>query len=114
MRFVMMIMGNDEPKPGQPASPWPLPSEHDALHARMARDGVPMNGEELQRGHTARTVRTRNGKQVITDGPFSETAEHLGGFYILDLPDMDAALEYAKMLSGTVEIRPVVDHGGQG
>ena len=56
-----------------------------------------------------------NGERVVTDGPFAETKEILGGYYVLDLPDLDAALTWAEQapnaVRGSVEVRPVVDFG---
>ena len=61
----------------------------------------------------ATTVRTRGGQKTVHDGPFAETREQLGGFYLIDVPDLDAALEWAKRLplsaDGSVEVRPVID-----
>lgn len=75
--------------------------------------GVFSAGEALWPVGQATTVRVRNGSTATTDGPFAETKEQLGGFYILDLPDLDAAIEWAKKVPligwGAVEIRPVVD-----
>jgi hypothetical protein len=61
---------------------------------------------------TATTIRVRNGKVTITDGPFAETKEQLGGYYVLDVPDLDAAVEWAAKLPnaprGSIEVRPVM------
>jgi hypothetical protein len=65
---------------------------------------------------TAKTVRVRDGKAVVTDGPFAETREVLGGFYLIDVPDMEAALAIAERHSGArvgaVEIRPLFELAG--
>jgi len=78
--------------------------------------GVNQGGEALNPIATAKTVRVRGGAPEITDGPFAETKEQLGGFYILELPDLDAAIEWAKKFpnveTGCVEIRPVIDFSG--
>ena len=67
--------------------------------------------EALQSVATARTVRVRDGRVVVTDGPFAETKEQLAGFYLIDAPDLDAALEIAARIppsrAGSVEVRPV-------
>jgi hypothetical protein len=69
-----------------------------------------VGGSELGLSHTATTVRKRDGDVVITDGPFAEVAEQLGGFYIVEARDIDEALELARALpSETVEVRPVVE-----
>jgi hypothetical protein len=77
----------------------------------LANTGNLRAGEALQPGATATTVRQRNGETLITDGPFAETKELLGGFYLIDVPDLDAALEWAAKMPniqyGSVEVRPV-------
>ncbi|HRF94552.1 MAG TPA: YciI family protein [Aggregatilineales bacterium] len=70
-------------------------------------------GDALQAPNTATSVRVRDGKTLITDGPYAETKEMLGGYYILDCKDLDQAIELAAMIpgakNGTIEIRPVVE-----
>jgi hypothetical protein len=70
-----------------------------------------LDAAPLQPVATASTVRVRSGQMLVTDGPFAETVEQLGGFYVLDLPDLDAAIAVASRLppvvKGTVEIRPL-------
>ncbi|MCK9494025.1 MAG: YciI family protein [Dehalococcoidia bacterium] len=84
-----------------------------AVDGETVSSGVNRGGEALQPVATSRTVRVRGGKPEVTDGPFAETKEQLGGFYILDVPDLDAAIEWAKkfpnVTSGSVEIRPVLE-----
>ena len=74
----------------------------------MARLG----GGGLKSTTSATTVRTSNGKQTIHDGPFAETKEQLGGYYLIEAPDLDAAIAIAKkapvMKDGSIEIRPVL------
>jgi hypothetical protein len=76
------------------------------------KSGKIVGGEELQGPGTATTVRHRNGKVTVTDGPFIESKEVLGGFAIVDVKDLDEALEMAKSWPGgnLVEVRPVVVH----
>jgi hypothetical protein len=80
------------------------------------RDKVLVSGEPLQHHSTATTVRVRNGKTETMDGPFAETKEQLGGFYIFDCANLDEALKYAAMIPGahigSVEIRPIMVIGG--
>jgi hypothetical protein len=65
---------------------------------------------------TATSVRVRNGKRLVTDGPFAETREHLGGFYLIDVPNLDEAIRIAERhpgaRHGTVEVRPVMELDG--
>lgn len=81
----------------------------------MRGAGVFVAGDALHGADTASTVRVPNGERVVTDGPFAETKEILGGYYVLDLPDLDAALTWAEqapnVVRGSVEVCPVVDFG---
>jgi hypothetical protein len=81
----------------------------------MREAGVHVAGEALQPTQTATTVRQRGGETLTVDGPFAETKEILGGFYILDVPDLDAALSWAGRAPntsyGSVEVRPVMVFG---
>jgi hypothetical protein len=85
-----------------------------ALNAQLAADGVLVMGEALQGIETATSVRVRSDKVETMDGPFAETREHLGGIYIIDVPDLDAAIRYAAMVptatSGTIELRPLMGY----
>jgi hypothetical protein len=79
----------------------------------MQKAGVMLGGEALQPVQTATTLRARNGETALTDGPFAETKEILVGFYFIDVPDLDAATEWAAKMPnavyGSVEIRPVME-----
>jgi hypothetical protein len=74
--------------------------------------GVLVGGNALHPPHTATTLRVRSGAQDIQDGPYAASKEHLGGYYIIEVPDLDAALVWAALnpaaSSGAVEVRPVV------
>jgi hypothetical protein len=76
-----------------------------------------IHGEALQPVQTATTVRLRNGKLSTTDGPFAETKEQLGGFYLIEAKDLNEALQVAAKIPsvriGSIEVRPVVDFGNQ-
>ena len=78
----------------------------------MAQAGIIVNGNGLQPPHTATRVSVRDGKRLVQDGPIPDTKEHLGGYFIIDVPSLDAALEWAARSpnagSGTTEIRPVM------
>jgi hypothetical protein len=73
-----------------------------------------VGGEQLQPVETATTVRVQDGRTLLTDGPFLEAKEHLGGFYLVEADDLDAALEIAARvpaarMGGAVEVRPLVE-----
>lgn len=78
----------------------------------LKKAGVMVAGDALEPTTTATTVRKRTGDVVHTDGPFAETKEQFGGYYIIDVPDLDAAMKWAAQCpaaeSGSVEVRPVM------
>jgi len=79
---------------------------------KLAAAGVLKGGASLKETATASTVRVKAGKAVTTDGPFAETKEQLGGYYLIDVPDLTAALKYAAMCPGAkyggcCEVRPL-------
>jgi hypothetical protein len=116
-KFMVLIYGDDK----QWASMTPQQQQaHDAAHVAFAAaaGSAIIGGEELQPAPRATTVRRgRAGRVITTDGPFLETKEALGGYYVLEAADLDAVIALASQLpevsadhSG-VEIREVVDHG---
>jgi hypothetical protein len=90
----------------------------DAFTTSAIDAGVHLGGEGLQPSATATSVQIKeSGDPVVTDGPFAETKEQLGGYYLLDCKDLDDALAWAKripMPGGTVEVRPVMDYEARG
>jgi hypothetical protein len=81
----------------------------------LADAGANLAGEGLQPSSTASTVKVGEGdERIVTDGPFAETKEQLGGFYLLECEDLDQALEWAKKVplqpGGSIEVRPVMDY----
>jgi hypothetical protein len=99
------------------------PPSQDEIDASMAEwyaytkaikdSGVHLAGEALQPSQTATTVRLKGDERVVTDGPFAETREVLGGFYLIDVPDLDTALDWAARCPGakygSMEVRPVME-----
>lgn len=84
-----------------------------AYTEEMGKRGVMLGGEPLAPPTSATTVRVRGGKVLTTDGPFAETKEHLGGFYVFQCKDLDEAIEIASKipdaLTGSIEIRPILE-----
>ena len=77
----------------------------------LRNKGIMKGGEELQPTRTATTVRRKNGAMSVTEGPFIESKEHVGGFMMIEAPDLDAAIAIAKgWPGGDVEVRPIVVH----
>jgi hypothetical protein len=83
-----------------------------AFIGAMAQAGVIIKGDGLQGPMLATTVRIVDGKRHVQDGPFADTKEQLGGYFVIDVPDLDAALDWAAQapcaLTGSVEVRPVL------
>lgn len=80
-------------------------------------NAVTTGGAPLEVPETATTVRLREGRRLVQDGPYAETREQLGGFFLIDVPDLDAALDWAARcpaaLNGVVEVRPLLATMGQ-
>ncbi len=78
----------------------------------MLASGVVRSGHGLEPARTATTLRVKHGKRQVQDGPFADTREHLGGYFIVDVPSLDVALEWAARApcagAGGVEVRPVM------
>lgn len=112
MRYMLLIYGDeaaglamDEAQQEASMQEW------FAYTMEMAEAGVMLAGDPLQESATATTVRLRGGEALTTDGPFAETKEVLGGYYVLDVPDLDAAVQWAAKCpaarDGAIELRPV-------
>jgi len=90
--------------------------ESTALAHQLKANGQYLATAPLQPVATATTVQMRDGKRLVTDGPFAETREQLGGYYLIDAKDLDEAISIAARIpgarKGTVEIRPVLEIGG--
>ncbi|MEZ5870915.1 MAG: YciI family protein [Nitratireductor sp.] len=117
MKYIALIYANpaNEPKFGTPEFAEYMKG-YKACNETYAADGVLLGGEALRSTDVATTVRVRGGKTSTMDGPFIETKEQLGGYYLLDCPDLDSAIRYAAMIPtakfGSVEIRPIADVSG--
>ncbi len=87
--------------------------EYNAYTEAIRGAGILSAGEALHPTSSATTVRVQGGKRVTTHGPFAETKEQLGGFYLIDCKNLDEAIEWAAKcpgaLTGSIEVRPVVD-----
>ena len=110
MRYMLMDYVNE--------AGWPQLSKHEQRHwlgasKAMAQAGVLRESSGLQTTAAATTVRVAAGKTQVLDGPYADSKEQLGGFHIIDVPDLDAAIAWAARsptaLHGVVEVRPVRD-----
>ena len=113
MKF-MLILASDPSLEPDPTSPdfESYMGEWFAYSQALTAAGIEFSGEALQGDDTATTVQVRDGERLVTDGPFIEAKEVIGGFYVIDVPDLDAALDWAAKIPnvrfGTVEVRPVM------
>ena len=113
MQYLLLIYQAELPAGAQP-DPDEMAAEFAAydVFTRETRDrGQFIAGEALEPTSTATSVRVRDGRTVVTDGPFAETKEALGGFYLLECKDLDEAIEMAAKIPaakrGTIEVRPI-------
>ena len=111
MRYALLIY---TAQPTEAPSDEAVQQEMDAYNAftrEVTERGAYKGGEALQGTETATTVQVRDGKTITTDGPFAETKEALGGFYLVEAKDLDQAIKIAAMIPGasrgSIEIRPV-------
>lgn len=113
MQYICLIYGADSvgPQPGTPEFPAYMQA-YQTFTDLVQKDGVMVSGNALESVATATTVTLENGKVETTDGPFAETKEQLGGYYILDCKNLDDALKYAAKIPtaehGRIEVRPVM------
>lgn len=110
MRYVLMIGSEEGDVVAGPAEHLALP-EFAAWNAEMQRRGVLQGGERLRPSSATTTVRVRDGETLLSDGPFAEAKEHVGGYAVIECADLDEAIEVASKHPmagvGTIEIRPV-------
>ncbi len=117
MKYLVLLVGYGE------LVPWDqmTPKEQEAMFVKFGafdeacgeRPGVDLiAGEALEDASTTTTVRTRGGEFSITDGPFTEATEHIGGFYFIEAPNLDTVTDLCQILPAyDIEIRPVVNMG---
>ena len=111
MQYLLMIYGNEA---GMQSAPKEAVTQMNAAYAAyseaMGKAGVVLGGNRLRPTAEATTVRVKGGKTEVLDGPYADTKEQLGGYYLIDVPDLDAALSWAARCpsasTGTIEVRP--------
>jgi hypothetical protein len=112
MRYILLIC-TDESAVGalSPEEGSAMLAEYGAFGEEMGRRGVLQTGERLRPTTDATTVQVRDGKVLTADGPFAETKEQVGGYYVVDCKDLDEAIEVASKIPGarvgTIEVRPI-------
>jgi hypothetical protein len=114
MKYAFTIYGDESQR--ESASPEEMQAMSQAYGEytqEVQAKGIHLAGEGLYPTPTATTVRVRDGERNVTDGPFAETKEQLGGFYVLDCKDLDEAIEWAAKIPGAqygaIEVRPAIE-----
>ena len=117
MKYLCLIYQNDETSARNAQSGVPMSQEYFAFTQEIQKSGHMLGGNALQPPNTATTVRVRNGKVSTTDGPFAETKEQLGGYYLLEAADLNDAIQVAARIpgakTGSIEVRPVMVFSNQ-
>lgn len=117
MKYALLIYGDesswaDLPSDERAALRAAVMPKWVALFEELGKADPDVAGKELDDGNTARVVRVRDGERIVTDGPFAETKEVLGGLFTIELPDLDEAIRLAALIpsagNGSIEIRPVL------
>jgi hypothetical protein len=109
MQFLLMLT---LPADAGDSPDAPQPEEWNAYTQALVEAGIMVSGAGLLGVEAATTVQVRSGERLLTDGPFADTKEHLIGVYVIDVPDLDTALDWAAKVpnvrTGSVEVRPVM------
>jgi hypothetical protein len=114
MQYMMMFYDTaaNQTPPSDPARMQAYVGAWMSYIGAMNAAGVAVNGHGLQAPFSATTLRLRDGKRQVQDGPFADSKEQLGGYFVIDVPTLDAALEWAARAptaaTGAVEVRPVM------
>ena len=114
MKYLLAIYANEaEAGKMTPEDGTKMSQAHGAYAEALVKAGVMQGGQRLRPASDATTVRVRNGKALTTDGPFAETKEQLGGYYLIDVANLDEAIKWAakipSALHGSIEIRPLTE-----
>jgi hypothetical protein len=116
MKYLLLIYGDE--KAGTNMSKEEMDAmmgDYYSYTEAMQKAGVSLAGDALQPTATATTVRVKDGKKVTTHGPFAETKEQLGGYYLLNCDNLDEAIDWAAKcpgaLVGSIEVRPIMEFG---
>ncbi len=117
MQYMLLIYGNEQEWANLPEDQLKaMYAAYGTFTQELIDSGAMRGGSELAPVATATTVRVRNGKVLTTDGPFAETREQLGGYYLIEVENLDEAIRWAakipSALGGSIEIRPQIENPG--
>ena len=114
MKYALLIYADEKAWASVPHDEQhAIHEEYDKFANELVERGVMRGGDELADSPAATTVRVRDGQQLVTDGPFAETKEQLGGYFLVEVDDLDSAIELASKIPGarhgSVEVRPIIE-----
>jgi len=114
MQYALLIYEDESQYRDESGRAWEaIIKAHQAFAGELVEKGILKGGSGLKTADTATTVRKTKGQYGLHDGPFAESKEQLGGFYLIEVEDLDAALAWARKLplagDGSVEVRPLID-----
>ena len=112
MQYILLIMGDERlMNAATEVDDTGMSADYAAYNEALMKAGAIRGGERLKPSSASTTVKVRDGKAVVLAGPYADTQEQLGGFYIIDVPNLDEAIEWAKKCPaaqfGTIEVRPI-------
>jgi hypothetical protein len=111
MRYLLLIYGPEDVPDPTPDEQGQVMAAYNAFTEHIRSKNAYLGGEALEPTPTATTVRVRDGQTLTTDGPFAETKEALGGYYLVEATDLDEAIDFAARIpgaqSGSIEVRPI-------
>lgn len=112
MRYMLLFYDEEPTTPPSQAEMDAAMVGWEAYDSAVREAGIFVSSEALQPSQAATTLRLKGGERIVTDGPYAETREVLGGFYVVDVPDLDTALDWAARCPaaehGSMEVRPVM------
>jgi len=116
MQYALLIYEDEAAYRDEDGRAWQaIIAAHQAFAAELTEQGLLRGGAGLNTVDTATTLRKAGGQYALHDGPFAESKEQMGGFYLIEVPDLDAALAWARKVplagDGSVEVRPMIDEG---
>lgn len=111
MKYILLIHGNESVMNALPVDQTGMSPEYAAYNEALIKAGVVLGGERLRPTTDAATIRVTDAGPQVLDGPYAETKEQFGGYYLIDVPDMDTAVEWAVRCPaaqhGAIEVRPI-------
>ena len=116
MRYLLLLYGEPVRPEALTAEQWQgVVEAHTTFHRELTEAGALVDSSPLAPATEGRTLRIRRGERLVVDGPFAETKEVLGGYYLIEADSLDAAVEWAKRLrhdaDGSIEVRPLLQLG---